>query len=98
MLEINNNSEKQNNIVGSKPLMPANGTGSSIAFAFRAISPEPNSTSTLDLVPTLAALNESTHYECEVGSQRGEKIREDIEDLLFSCFPTFLGNGTYIQL
>ena len=78
--------------------MPGNGTGSNIKFGFRAILPEPNSTSPLDLVPSLAALNESTHYGCEVGSRRGEKIREDIEDLLFSCLPTFLGNGTYIQL
>ena len=49
-------------------------------------------------MPSLAALNESTHYGCEVVSRRGEKIREDIEDLLFSCLPTFLGNENYKQL
>ena len=56
-------------MVGSKPLSHSCGQNSNVASAFRAVWAQPNSTSTLDLVPAMAALNESTHYECEIRSQ-----------------------------
>ena len=37
-----------------------------IASAFRAVWAQPNCTSTRNLVPALAALNDCAHYECEV--------------------------------
>ena len=43
----------------------------SIALAFRAVQAEQNSTNNLDLVPTRAALNKSTHYEYEIRSPCG---------------------------
>ena len=59
-------------IVGSKPLSHSCGQISNIASAFRAVWAQSNSTSTLDLVPALAALNEGTYYECEIRSQCAE--------------------------
>ena len=40
-----------------------------VAIAFRAVLVEQSNTCTLDLVPALAAMNESTNYECEIKSQ-----------------------------
>ena len=61
-------------IVGSKPLLQSCGRNSNVASAFRAVWAQPNSTSTLDLTPALAALNKSTYYECEIRSRYDEKL------------------------
>ena len=54
-------------IVGSKkPFSHLRGRNSNVASAFRAIWAQLKSTSTLDLVHALAALNKSTHHECEI--------------------------------
>ena len=55
-------------IVGSKPLSHSCGQISKFESAFRAVWVQPKSTSALNLVPALAALNKSTHYECEIRS------------------------------
>ena len=52
------------NRVGNEPLMHSVAT----ALAFKAVLAKQNSSSTLDSVPALAALNESTHFECEIRS------------------------------
>ena len=41
----------------------------SVALAYRANLAEESSASTLNFVPALAALNECTHYECEIRSR-----------------------------
>ena len=60
--------EKHSSIVGSKPLSHLCGRNTNVASASRAIWAQPKSTSTLELVPALAVLNKSTHYEYEIRS------------------------------
>ena len=61
-------------VVGSKPLSHSCGQNSNFASAFRAVLTQPKNTSSLDLVPALAALNKSTHYECEITSRCAVKV------------------------
>ena len=71
---------RHSSIFGSKPLSHSCGQNSNVASAFRAVWVKPKSTSTLDLVPALAALNKSTHYECEIRSQCGLRVEWTIHN------------------
>ena len=62
------------NIVGSKPLLHSCGQNSNAASAIRVVWAQPNSTSTLDSMPALAALNKSTHCECEIRPRLGISV------------------------
>ena len=54
---------------GSKPLLAMYISKPKAVFSFRVAFAEQNSTSTLNFVPALAALNECTHYEHEIRSK-----------------------------
>ena len=67
--------------------MHADTPRSSVALAFRAILAEQNSTSTINLVPALAALNESTYYEGEIMSPcDGHKTSHKVKTKMGSTF------------